>query len=901
MFPRLPRRPIETSPSERPAPAAPPANRTAPAGQAPAQPSAPPRAAPTAPRVGGFPRPGGLPRPFPRPNPAAQAAAPNSAPAPASVPASVPSDAPPGDLFALLDAAPTVADEPPPPERPASPPKPVSAFASLRARASEPEEEYDDGPPPPEEPPVPVAPPAPPPGVERLECTFVKKLFGSPEKGFMVILIRHAGGEGRASIRNAAFDFSPRDKIVLTGKWGSYKGQPDFAATSAFPAVPKGAKGVVAWLRSGKVKGVSHGTANKLAEVFGEDLENRIGDVDALVRAGIPEKKASAIVEAWMSSAGQAELFSMLARHGLGDALISKVVRRYGAASMRIIEENPWVLSETIDGIGFETADKVAISAGRSRSDPMRYRAALRAAIDQATSTEGHCGLPKLTAVEYASKLLGRGVPQADLVRELEAICDGRLHLYDEETALVYPSGLHVSERQLAARISRMAAADNPAAVPRDRAIEAVQGACRDLNVSLDPGQMEAAITALTRSFSVITGGPGTGKTTTQRVIVKALKSLGKDVALAAPTGRAAKRLADVSGENASTLHRLLQFSTEAAGFTYNSENPLPEDWSIIDESSMVGVKLGHAFISAIGENAGLTLVGDVDQLPSVDAGQVLRDLIASGVVPVTRLATVHRQGNDSGIVVAAHRINQGKYPIAAGEDLDGFRLDKAETVASTIETVIDVVAREMPSRGYDPLKDVQVLAGMRRGDLGVGALNVAIKAALNPAREDDDEHTARFGPKIYSVGDRVMQMRNDYQKGVYNGEVGMVKAVGRARDDDGDMVATITVDFSGYEVRYRAKDVADLEQAWACTVHKSQGCEFPVVVFVCPFSHRIMLTRNLVYTAVTRAKTECVVVGEERTLRDAVDTVDRSRRYTGLRERLRIADSPEPARSPTR
>lgn len=781
-----------------------------------------------------------------------------------------------------------------PPAPPSSPVAPVSAFSRLRNAAAVATETFDDTPPSPSS----VAP-APAPkdaaGLEKLECTFIRKLFGSVEKGFMVILIRHAGGEGRASIRNAAFEFSTRDKIVLNGKWGTYKGQPDFAATSAFPAVPKGAKGVVAWLKSGKVKGVSAGTANKLAEVFGDDLENKIGDVDALIAAGVTEKRASAIVEAWISSSGQAELFSLLAKHGLGDALISKVVRRYGAASVRIIEENPWVLSETIDGIGFETADRVAMNAGRSRNDPMRYRAALRAAIDQATAMEGHCGLPKLVATKYASKLLGH-VPQEDLERELEVICDGRLHLFDEATGLVYPTHLHAAERLLAARISKMAAGGS-GAIPRDQAIEAVQAACLEMNVKLDTGQSEAAITALSKPFSIITGGPGTGKTTTQRVIVKALKMLGKDVALAAPTGRAAKRLSEVSGESASTLHRLLQFSTEKGGFTFNSENPLPEDWSIIDECSMVGVKLGHAFISAISDGAGLTLVGDVDQLPSVDSGQVLRDLIASSVVPVTRLSTVHRQGNDSGIVVAAHRINQGKYPLVEGEDLDGFRVDHADTRTSIIERVIEVVAREMPSRGYDPLKDVQVLAGMRKGDVGVGALNLAIKSVLNPATEDD-EHTVKFGPKVYSVGDRVMQMRNDYQKGVYNGEVGMVKAIGRSLDDDGDMAITMTVDFSGYEVLYRSRDTADLEQAWACTVHKSQGCEFPVVVFVCPFSHRIMLSRNLVYTAVTRAKTECVVVGEERTLRDAVDTVDKSCRYTGLQDRLRSGDAPEPARS---
>ena len=857
MFPRPPpRRPTEAAPARPDAQAA---GGTRPPGT--------PAAA-----VGGFPK---------RPAPARPAAPP-------------PSD----DLFSFAASG---APQPPPPAEPTPPPAPApkSAFARLRAAAPEEEFSEDELPPPPPMPPEPAA--AAPPaaavgGIEKLECTFIKKLFGGIEKGFMVMLIRHAGGEGKASVKNPAFEFAARDKIVLSGKWGLYKGQPNFDATSAVPAIPKGAKGVAAWLKSSKVKGVSHGTAHKLVDVYGDDLENKIGDLDALLAAGIPEKKATAIVEAWLSASGQAELFSTLAKHGLGDALISKVVRRYGAASQRVIEENPWVLSETIDGIGFDTADKVALSAGRSRSDPMRYRAALRAAIDQATSSEGHCGLPKLVAIEYASKLLQRGAPQADLARELEAICDGRLHIFDEDTALVYPAALHSAERQLAARILRLASAGG-GATDRAGAVAAIGRASAELGVTLDPGQHEAAVTALTRSISVITGGPGTGKTTTQRVIVKALRAAGRDIALAAPTGRAAKRLADVSGENASTLHRLLEFSAEAGGFTRNSENPLPEDWAIVDESSMVDVKLGHAFVSAVADGAGLTIVGDVDQLPSVGAGQVLRDLIASGVVPVTRLSVVHRQGNDSGIVVAAHRINKGQQPVQDGEILNGFAVDRCDAPSAMIDRVIELVAREMPERGYDPLKDVQVLAGMRKGDLGVGALNVAIKAVLNPAR-DDDSHTAKFGFKTFSVGDRVMQMRNDYQKGVYNGEVGIVKGVDRHRDDEGEKTFAMTVDYSGYEVTYRGtKDVGDLEQAWACTVHKSQGCEFPVVVFCCPSAHRIMLTRNLVYTAVTRAKTECIVVGEPRALRDAVDTVDRSRRYTGLMQRLRGAE-PEPAPS---
>lgn len=746
----------------------------------------------------------------------------------------------------------------------------------------------------------PTLPQAPPlaPGQEQLSCSVVKPIFKSNDNAFQVLIIKVGSEEKRCSIRNAHGAFLKGDRLTLKGKWGAYKGQETFEATSAVPEVPKGAKGIAAWIKAGKVKGVGQGTARRIIEAYGEDAESKIADFDALVAIGIPADKAERIVEAWVANAGQAELFAHLAKHGLGDALIGKVVRRYGAAASRIIEQNPWKLSEDIDGIGFETADKVAMAAGRQKTDPQRYRAALRAAIDQATAQEGHTGLPKQTAVEAGMKLLGfYATNRNGVASELEAICDGMLHVYDEDTSLVHPVALRAAERDLAARLIAMRAENKADPIPLDSARNAIAQACADLKVSLDPAQATAAVTALHDGISVITGGPGTGKTTTQRVVVRALQKLGKSVALAAPTGRAAKRLADVSGENASTLHRLLQFSTELGGFTYNEHNPLPEDWSVIDESSMIGTKLAQAFFCALKPGSGATIVGDIDQLPSVDSGQVLRDLMNSGLISVSRLNVVHRQGADSGIVTAAHRINSGKFPVEEGEQLDGFSVDVHYSYDEFIPRVIELITKEMPARGYDPLRDVQVLAPMRRGDLGVSKLNDAIKAAINPAR--DDGRTEKFGVKTFSVGDRVMQMKNDYIKGVFNGEVGFVVDVGRDIEEDGSFTPFMRVDYSGYSVRYRGKEVAEVEQAWACTVHKSQGCEFPAVIFVCPMSAKIMLMRNLAYTAITRAKKECVVIDDGRGLQQAVDNIDKSKRMTGLCTRIKDAcvnELPAPA-----
>ena len=734
-------------------------------------------------------------------------------------------------------------------------------------------------------------------GEQTIESIMVKELWASEDRSARVLILKQAKTKQEFSckVRNAAFEFVKHDKLIVKGKWGQYKGKRQFQATSAVPLIPKDAIGIVSWLKSGKVKGVSVGTAMKLSDAFGSEIEAKISDPEAMIAIGIPPKKAYAIAETWLSSAGQAELFSVLAQHGLGDAIISRIIRRYGAAAGKVIEENPWILSETIDGVGFDTADKVAMHAGRERNDPMRLAAALREVVDRATMQDGHCGIPPVTAREFAQKLLGKpSVAHADLVSALNKICDGRTHLFDEEAGLVYPTPLYLAERRLATCITKMKAAAEANQVPLEKAKTAIEDACTELQVTLDPTQMRAAVTALTAGVSVITGGPGTGKTTTQRVIVKALKKLGRDVALAAPTGRAAKRLSDVSGEAASTLHRLLQPSTETGGFVFNEDNPIPEDWAVVDEASMIGVKLADAFFSALSTGACATIVGDVDQLPSVDSGQVLRDLIISDFIPVTRLNVVHRQGNDSGIVTAAHRINKGQWPLEPGEQLNGFDFEAIEEPSAILARVLRLVSEELPARGFDPLKGVQVLAGMRKGDLGVTALNNAIKQRLNPLR-DDPEHSVSFGFRVFSVGDRVMQMKNNYVKSVYNGEVGFVKAVGRKIADDAK-TNFVVADFSGFEATYYGADVNELEQAWACTVHKSQGCEFPVVVFVCPSSHRIMLKRNLLYTAVTRAKTECIVVGDNEALETAIASVDTSRRNTWLVRRLAVGSANEPA-----
>jgi exodeoxyribonuclease V alpha subunit len=454
----------------------------------------------------------------------------------------------------------------------------------------------------------------------------------------------------------------------------------------------------------------------------------------------------------------------------------------------------------------------------------------------------------------------------------------------DEFTGLVYPMPLLASETALARIL--LEARDDPArrCPSVEKAEAAIDKACRELEVRLDKDQRRAAVTALSSRVCVITGGPGTGKSTTQRVILKALTNCGFKVGMAAPTGRAAKRLSEASDGAAQTVHRLLAWNPSTQEFSYNEENPLEFDWIIVDEFSMVDLRIAASLLRAVAPHACLTIVGDVDQLPSVSAGQVLRDLIESGVLPVVRLQTIHRQKGNSGIIIAAHRINRGEMPL--GEEMEGttgFDVWELERNQEIIQAILDLLRRDLPMRGYDPMLDVQVLAPRRTGDIGVETLNKIIKTAMNPALADG--RSTKIRGRSFTIGDRVMQLRNDYQKGVYNGEIGIVSWVGQTDDERPE--PTIGVDYSGWEAQYTAQDIDDLDLSWAATIHKSQGCEIPVAIVLCCKAHWNMLSRNLLYTAVTRAKTECIVLGGMDAIQRAVSVAESSRRYTGLKKRL--------------
>lgn len=730
-----------------------------------------------------------------------------------------------------------------------------------------------------------------PPPTKQAEPT-LQELIGRVERviyetsdGYAVYSVKADSGKNTTVAVTSPVKAKRGDRVVAKGQWSQYKGKETFKAAIFMMEIAKGAKGVVAWLKMGSVPGVGKSTAEKIAKYFGDDILDAISDHNKLVKSGIPIKRAEAIAEAWNSNAAQPELIEFLGRFGLGEMTIAKIIKRYGAAARRVIQTRPWELAETIDGIGFVTADDIALDAGHAKESPARLNSGVRYALDQKTGREGHCGLTMEALIGEARRLLN---VEDHLIEEaiVAVVKDGGI-VDDKMTELLYTEGLYQAESKLAKRLLEMV--ENGPRIPEELAKKVVEEAVIELKVNRDDSQVNAAVMAVMNPISIITGGPGTGKSTTQKVIVHAIEKLEQETILAAPTGRAAKRLYEASGHVASTCHRLLSFSAEKGGFEYDASNPFPEDRIIIDEFSMVDVRLGQAFMDAVSVHAAVTIVGDVDQLPSVGAGQVLRDLIMSGAIPVARLKTVHRQSGDSGIVVAAANINNGEHPLNGRDNLNGFEVfsdtksvGDPEAFAKTVVEFMSVKVKEL---GFDPITDVQVLSPMRVGDLGIVALNQKLKEALNPS---SNAQTVEIRKREFSIGDRVMHLKNDYVKKVYNGEVGTVIRVGKRTNKDNNEENYLVVDYSGFEAFYGPDDINDIELAWAATVHKSQGCEFPVVIFVCPWAHKHMLTRNLIYTAVTRAKKLCIVVGHDQAVLHSVRTTEANERYTGLSVRLK-------------
>jgi exodeoxyribonuclease V alpha subunit len=714
---------------------------------------------------------------------------------------------------------------------------------------------------------------------DHFSGTVERVTFHNEENGFSVLRVQARGRREPVTVVGYAASVAPGEFVQAEGGWVSDPVHGvQFSAKVLKSVAPTTVEGIEKYLGSGLVKGIGPQLAHRLVDAFGESVFDLIDTAPERLRdvEGIGRVRAQRMVEAWREQKAVREIMVFLHSHGVGTSRAVRIFKTYGADAIALISENPYRLAADIRGIGFLTADRIAGTLGIEKTAMIRARAGigytLAAALD-----EGHCGLPVAELVPGAAKLLDIPGPLAGEALALELAAGTVVDEAVSGLPCVFLAGLHAAERTIAARIRSLAGGGVPwKMVDAGKAIPWVEAR---LSMTLAPTQTEAVRLALSSKFLVITGGPGVGKTTLLNAVLSILSVRQVRVALCAPTGRAAKRLSEATGLEAKTIHRLLEVDPRTGGFKRHESHTLECDLLVVDETSMVDVPLMHALLRAVPPRAAVILVGDVDQLPSVGPGQVLADIIDSGAVPVVRLTEVFRQASASRIIVNAHRINRGEMPETqpAGDASDFYitEIDEPEQGAARL---LQIVSERIPARfGLDPVRDVQVLCPMNRGALGARALNLSLQQLLNPGREPRVE---RFG-WVFAAGDKVMQIENDYDKDVYNGDLGFVTAV----DTE---AATLLVDFDGRTVVYDFSELDRLVLAYATTIHKAQGSEYPAVVIPVTTQHYPMLQRNLIYTGVTRGRRLVVLVGQRKALAIAVAGRQARRRWSKLGEWLR-------------
>jgi len=717
-----------------------------------------------------------------------------------------------------------------------------------------------------------------PPDRELLAGLVERVTYQNAENGFCVIRVKARGHRELITVVGHAAAISAGEWITAAGDWVNDRthGQ-QFKARFLKTSAPTSVEGIEKYLASGMIRGIGPVYAKKLLRTFGEKVfdvieaePDRLREVD-----GIGPVRASRIVAAWAEQKVVREIMVFLHSHGVGTARAVRIYKTYGADAVQVMSENPYRLARDIRGIGFKTADAIAMKLGVDKTAMIRVRAGISYALTEAMD-EGHCGLPSAELMPLAEKLLE--VPQNLIGTALDLeLADGTV-IADRlgETDCVFLASLHRAERAVAERLLTLTRGKLPwASIDPDKAIPWIE---RRTGLRLAESQKAAVAIALGSKVLVITGGPGVGKTTIVNAILRILAAKDVKLLLCAPTGRAAKRMNEATKFEAKTIHRLLEVDPKGGGFRRDTENPLDCDLLVIDETSMVDVLLMHALLKAVPDKAALLVVGDVDQLPSVGPGQVLADMIASAAVPVVRLTEVFRQAAKSQVTVNAHRINQGIIPdLRKPEAESDFYFVEADDPETAVPRIIELVSNRIPRRfGLDPIRDVQVLCPMNRGGVGARSLNIELQAALNPA---GDRKVERFG-WTFAPGDKVMQIENDYDKEVYNGDIGYVTSV---EPDDGELTAI----FDGRPVTYGFGELDALVPAYAATIHKSQGSEYPAVVIPVMTQHYTMLQRNLLYTGVTRGKRLVVLVGQKKAVAIAVRSVSGRRRWSKLREWL--------------
>jgi exodeoxyribonuclease V alpha subunit len=720
--------------------------------------------------------------------------------------------------------------------------------------------------------------------VERLTYT-------NPENGYTVLRLRPELGPGESlpgigldgliTVVGNLPDVAAGEQLRLEGDFTSHpKHGLQFKAIHLEKLKPVTLEGIERYLGSGMIKGIGPEMAHRIVKHFkAETLEVIEKDSWRLREVpGIGPDRMAKIITAWEAQKQVNAIMIFLHSHKITTNLAVKIYKTYGNEALEVLRQNPYRLEQDIYGVGFKTADRIARDLGLPEDHPSRIEAGLAYVLEQSQS-DGHVFLPEALLMDKATGLLGvdpgllhpaveRLIAENRIRREPVILRDAELG--DQPVDAIYLRVFLNAEKGVANRLRDLLS------VP----VQTRQGQFNLASDTLSEEQLTALEHALQSPVSVLTGGPGTGKTTCMRALIELLEGWGVRYALASPTGRAAKRLTETTGRPASTIHCLLGYSPEG-GFRHYEKNPLAIEFLVVDEASMLDLMLTHQLLRALKPGTQVLLVGDVDQLPSVGAGDMLRDIIRSGVVPVSRLRTIYRQAGDSAIITNAHRINQGQMPAFSPSETGDFFLFPADSAEKAAEWVVDLIASRIPATfDLDSMRDIQVLSPMYRGAAGVDALNQRLQAALNPPAQNKIEQKLAGG--TFRVGDKVMQIRNNYDKDVYNGDIGLLTGINRI-----DQTLTVRMDESR-EVDYDFTEADELVLAYAVSVHKAQGSEFPAVVMPVLTQHYVMLQRNLLYTGVTRAAERCVLVGNKKAIRIAINNDTVAKRYSALAERLK-------------
>jgi exodeoxyribonuclease V alpha subunit len=701
--------------------------------------------------------------------------------------------------------------------------------------------------------------------------------YFSEETGYTVAQVKVAGRRDLVTIIGNMVNPIAGEIIKMKGGWGYHRKYGEqFKVVFCQTATPASVYGIEKYLGSGLVKGIGPVMAKRIVKVFKEKtLEIIENGIDRLAEVeGIGKKRIGMIKTAWEEQKEIRAVMIFLQSHGVSSGYAARIFRQYGNEAIRIVQQNPYRLATDIFGIGFITADRIAEKMGFAKDSALRAQAGILYVLNE-LAQDGHVYYPDELLILKCGEMLD--IDRDIIANAMDAVAaDGQIVIEGIDNKAVYLSWNHIAEVNLAARLRMLVEA--PQAIRRIDSQKAIEWVQQKLSIKLADKQIDAIRSSAENKVMVITGGPGTGKTTIINAVLRIFSAVKTRIMLAAPTGRAAKRMSEATGQEAKTIHRMLEYNMRKGGFQKNEKSPLDCDLLIVDEASMIDNMLMFNLLKAVPATATFIMVGDVNQLPSVGAGNVLKDIIASGIAPVVRLNEIFRQAKESSIIVNAHQINEGVIPNlkSSREGLDDFYFIEQEDPNRVLEIIINLVKKRIPERfGFDPIDDIQVLTPMHRGTIGAGNLNFELQKTLNPG-----EDGVLRGGRLFREKDKVMQIVNNYDKEVYNGDIGRIVTIDEEKRE-------VKVVIDEREITYDYPDLDELVHAYAVSVHKSQGSEYPAVVMPILTQHYMLLQRNLLYTGVTRGKKLVVIVGTKKAMAIAVKNNKTEQRYTLLQERL--------------